>query len=583
MTAFRVAVLVAAAGVAASCAKVEVVHVTLPASPTASGKATGTGTGTGARAGTSPTTGTASVLPMAEGVFYALPQTVIRAQPVVERSESKAAPFMAYADIFAPGNKPVCEDLTCKKDSVTYALKEGVALSTFGEPDPKHVYMVKFANGRTLDQALDMTWSEAGLVSTASSSVTNRTTDVVMAGVKLAAGIGTRSFGSGNVAPATDATKCPSDAVNNDEWIIATLNGAQMDPTASRTLVANYCALPTARRNAFVEATDRGPLSAARWAYFVRIEPLLNARQQQLTGGSFAENPVPLLERLEGLYTDQLKALYLGTVETKAWNASFDVRPATIGAPEPLLVVDAGEGICVKGTLAPESKVLPAAFKARKEFCDATAPNVTLTATYHPKVSDQLFHVVDQGTKRLSKDLSFRYRIPAQIKAEVWRSLTDGEKKAQAESENKRAQQASTRRTTPSSPAQTEPSSYGVALFPMAQFGAVRELPAKRNAKTFSYNLAFIEATGGLKSFKLGSTGAVEAGTVDAFSGALNSVLDARNTKREKDEAERLKKDAAAAAELDELNILTRKAEILKLKDEICELQKKYGLACETH
>jgi hypothetical protein len=237
----------------------------------------------------------------------------------------------------------------------------------------------------------------------------------------------------------------------------------------------------------------------------------------------------------------------------------------------------------VKGTLAPESKVLPAAFKATQEFCDKTPPNVTLTVNYHPKDSDQLFHVVSKGTTPLSKDLSFRYRIPAQVKAEVWRALTDGEKVKQAESEKKKqAQQASTGQATTAAPASTAPSTYGVALFPMAQFGAVRELPARRNAKTFSYNLSFIEATGGLKSFKLGSTGAVDAGTVDAFSGALNSVLDARNTRRDKDEAERLKKDAAAAAELDELNILTRKAEILKLKDAICELQKKYGLACDT-
>lgn len=514
---------------ATGCAKVEVVQVT----PNASQNSQGT---------------------RAEGVFYALPLTVVRAQPTVVLHKPERAPYVAYADIFAPGNDPICptkENPECAKQ---FVLKDGVALSTFGEPDPKNVYMVKFANGRTLDQALSMTWNEAGLASTASSSVTNRAMDITMAGIKLAAGIGARSFGASLAGRANQTVQC-TPMSKNDAWVIPILRGTdEMKSEVSDTLVANYCALPQARRDQLVENDDRPLLTAARWAYFVRLEPLIDALNRQLNGSSFANDPVPIIGRIEGLISDQLKALYLGTDETKTWEAMLNVRATAVNVSEPLLFIDKANGVCVKGELAPESKPLPDAFKPAggQAFCDKQKENVTLHVDYYPIQTTQLFSVVQTGSSAPTGTLSFRYRIPAQMKAEV-RLATDKGIVA-----------------------------YGTGLFAIAQFGHVAALPAKRNAKTFSYDLAFVEATGGLKGFKLGSTGVIDAASVDALSGGVNSVLDARNTQRDKDKAEREKKDAAAAAEADELNILTRRAEILKLKDAICELQKKYGLTCES-
>jgi hypothetical protein len=443
----------------------------------------------------------------AAGVFYALPRTVIRVNVKVERKEPKGkdVPFMAYADIFAPGMDTACSDRDCADDGVTYSLKDGATLSTYGEPDARHVYMVKFANGGTVDQTLNLAWSETGLVSTLSASVTNRGTDVATSAVKAIAGIGVRAaFGGAGVEEPTPA--CPIKSAN-DDWVIPVLRPGQLVTEASRTLVANYCALTKARRDELTKAKHRVPLTAARDAYGVRIEPLLGALGKQLAGTSYAANPVEMVERLEGLIADQLNALYLGTVDTKTWDGALDVRTYPADQEAPLLVVDKTAGVCVKAELAPHVKPLPAAFKQIDEkTCAATAANVNLTVAFHPKKEDQLFHKVETATTKPAGDLSFRYRIPAQVRAIVTLK-----------------QQAAT-------------AIYGAGVFSVAQedWGYVAALPATRHSKTLSYDLGFIEATGGLKSFKLGATGGVDAATIDAAGGVANSVLDARSAHRDK-------------------------------------------------
>ena len=69
----------------------------------------------------------------------------------------------------------------------------------------------------------------------------------------------------------------------------------------------------------------------------------------------------------------------------------------------------------------------------------------------------------------------------------------------------------------------------------------------------------------GAAGLKLGTTGGLDAATIDAVAAAGGTVLDARNKAR--------------AAE-DELTQLTREAALLKAKDDICTILKKYDLPC---
>ena len=127
-----------------------------------------------------PLQSSASAPVVADGIIYALPKTVVRVQLKVDKTTRQGAPFAPYAAIFAPDFTPVCDDQNCTKNGGTeYSVEDGVTFSTYGEPDPNHVFVVKYAGGGAVDQSLTMTWNDTGLLSTANATVTNRTTDIV--------------------------------------------------------------------------------------------------------------------------------------------------------------------------------------------------------------------------------------------------------------------------------------------------------------------------------------------------------------------------------------------------------------------
>jgi hypothetical protein len=494
-----------------------------------------------------------------EGVFYALPKTVVRVVLNVDREEKKPAPYAMFGAIFAPDVPALCETIaSCRPDKSTgeplkttaYSIQQGAAFSSFGEPDPRHVFLVKFQGGGAIDQEMTMSWNEMGLVSTAAATVTNRSTDIAVAGLKLAAGLGTKaSAGAVSAAPPSDPARCP-EPHPNDEWIkeiLGRLGGNQAD----NMLIANYCDLPRTNRGAddeisrddFNRQTDERMLERATEAYRLRVLPLVTRRTAIIGGGSNILDPVAFINKLDTLIDEQLKALFVGSESKKTWDAPFEIRRLDPMSPEQILGLDGTKGICpVTALLAPDAKPLPSGFRVLSaDECKSATP-VTVSVDFHPARAEQLFEKVRSSVTTADGDRSFRYVLPARVKGVV----SGGTK------------------------------NYGAALFSVAQLGHVVSLPAHRNGKKIAYDLAMIEATGGLKTFKLGTTGGLDAATIDALAGAGGTVLDARNARRKEEEAERKAEEAAA----DELAVLTRQSTLLKLKDQICEIQKKYGLAC---
>lgn len=502
-----------------------------------------------------------------EGVFYALPRTYARVVVKADKVVTHSAPYARFAPIFAPGAEPLCGTIVkCaavagQKATTKYELQQGATFTPSGEPDPSKVFMVKFTGGKAIDQTLSMAWNEAGLLSTASASVTNRTTDIVMSGLKLATGLATKAFAAGSAdAAIRDEDLCNGNGSSrNDVWVIPILSPPppSTDPAATskhgemNALVANYCQLPVKARpgreeedsrNDYLETRDREDLAQARRSYLVRVAPLVEQRTALLTSSTIQLlDPIKYVEKLETLIEQQVKELFVGTKSTKTWEIPFEVRTLHPDKPQVILGISQELGVCpTTALLAPDAKPAPDGFGLpAAEKCDKTA---AVSVAYHPEKGKQLFSRIQAKVDEPTDERSFRYMLPAQVKATV----AIGEKV------------------------------YGTGVFAVAQLGHMVSLPAKRHAKTISYDLAMIEATGGLKTFKLGTTGALDAGTIDALSAAGGTVLDARNARRKEEEAEQ--KEAATKA--DELTILTRQHSLLKLKDEICELQKKYGLAC---
>jgi hypothetical protein len=501
-----------------------------------------------------------------EGVFYALPKTVARVLVKADQKTTRSAPYARFARIFAPGAKPPCGTIVdCAKDTgvpvLKHDLQDGVTFTPFGEPDPTKIFMVKFAGGGAVDQTLSMTWNDMGLLSAASATVTNRTTDIVVSGIKAATGLAAKVAGGSALAlQAPDKDGCPkpgnpanqsTPVKNNDPWIIKILLNIEPDPQLN-VLIANYCDLPPTdrvsgtnedSRDDFDETRDEEALLKATRAYDLRLRLLEEQRTRLLTSSQISVlEPDKYLDRVEKNIEQQVSALFVGSEATKTWELPFEVRTIDPTAkPEPLVRFGETGGVCpVTTLLAPDAKPAPSGFSNPKTVnCDKVA---AFSVAYHPALTSQLASRVKAGVSTPTGDRSFRYMIPVQVKATV----------------------------------AVDTKSIGTGVFPVAQLGEMVSLPAKRNSKSITYDLAMIEATGGLKTFKLGTTGGLDSGTIDALSGAAGTVVDARNAKRK----EREEDEKAAATATDELTVLTRQHSLLKLKDEICELQKKYGLAC---
>ena len=469
----------------------------------------------------------ASAPAQAEGVIYALPNTVVRVQLKIDKAEYEGARFAPYAAIFAPEGKPICKDRACTSEKMSmFSVEQGATFSTYGEPDPDNVFMVKFVGKGAVDQTVSMTWNEVGLPSAASSSVTNRTGDVVLSSLKLLAGLGTKAaLGAATVDQrGIPQPPCPDDPSPTDNFVIPILG--EYGATATPSLVGNYCAMKKADRDSLLH--DDVLLTAATRQYVNALIPLTNARAKILTGTSQSMEPVALLARIETEIEHQLTVLYLGTKKTTTWDGALDVRMLNAGAPITVFKMDPSKGVCLAfSEVPPAVKVIPAEFLLNETDCSTASP-ASLTLDYYPSKDRQLFSKLADVA---NGERSFRYRIPAQVKA----VFADGKK------------------------------TYGAGVFSVAQLGTVVSLPANRHSKMLSYDLGFIEATGGLKTFKLGTTGGLDTGTVDALNSIGGTLVDARNT---------------ANKNADELTSLTREDQLLKLRDDICTIHKKYGLPC---
>jgi hypothetical protein len=496
----------------------------------------------------------------AEGVFYSLPRTVVRVGIKVDKNSYTAAPYMKFARIFVPGSDPACKDQGCTAEKTKlYSLQKAVTFSTSGEPDPTNVYLVKFVGGGPMDQTMALTWTDTGLISTASASATNRTADIVVSGLKLAAGVAAKSaFGAAarvnadnqENADKKDSEKkplqCPHPSAN-DSWILTILISGTTDTESNNTLVSNYCEIPKedrAKDNYNKNPDNEALLKDAYTAYITHISPLTRARASLLSGTSPSFEPTAILTKLDTLFDLQCKALYVGTKEPKTWEGSLDIRKLDNVGELKLMHIDPANGICLDPGVTPgapsgvtvsaDSKLIPDGFTMLAETACKAAPHISMQTVIYPDA--QLFQSVAAGTETPKGPLSFRYRIPAQVKADI----------IDAQSVN-----------------------YGSSVFSVAQLGVVAALPARRRSKTISYDLGMVEATGGLKSFKTSSTGAMDAGSIDALSGIAGTLLDARNAS-----------NAADKTAKDEVTLLTRQDNILKLKADICAQQTALGQQC---
>jgi hypothetical protein len=500
-----------------------------------------------------PFNGTQSAPDVPGGVIYALPKTVVRVQLKVDKVTRTAAPFAAYSPIFAPSLSPVCADVGCTAErTVSYSIEDGATFAPYGEPDPENVFVVEYSGSGAIDQNLTMTWNDSGLLSSATATVTNRTVDVITSTASLVGTLVAKTaFAGGAITKAKPVPTCEEvvgyktlDA--NDAAVLAGIGGdtskpqpADADPSIQTLLMTNYCNMDPKDRHKI--QYDSKSFKAAAAIYLDRVYPLIKSEGDILDNSTSALEPASFLTRLDTEITSRLTPLFIGTKATTTWNGTLDYRGITkttaLPLHLPLLTVTAAQGLQIAQSGGTDVAVVPvdmvAIPKKFKGASDAAPQTFYLDVNFAFPLDQQLFKRVKDDS---SGDRSFRYRVPAQVHA----TLTDGT------------------------------DAYAGSSFAVAQLGTILSLPPSRHSKSLTYTLGFVESTGALKTFTLGTTGGLDVATISAYGTTAGGVLDARNAAAA----------AAATAATAGDPILTKQDNDLKLQDDICTIKQKYGQSC---
>ncbi len=102
--------------------------------------------------------GSAGINAETEGLFYALPQTVIQVDIVVNKIQKVKGPFSEYADQMLGLSQ------VTSANSTEYEFKD-IRLTAYTEPDPSEYYFIQLAPRQKDRQAIELFLSNEGIIS----------------------------------------------------------------------------------------------------------------------------------------------------------------------------------------------------------------------------------------------------------------------------------------------------------------------------------------------------------------------------------------------------------------------------------
>jgi hypothetical protein len=478
-----------------------------------------------------------------DGLFYALPRTIVSVEIPVEKEVRKKGRFEPFAACFFPQEEKA--GLIQHENKSSFSLGDP-AISTSSEPDPEEVFMVKTKGPWHRffeDKAIEMDWNEEGIMTKGSAETTNKTIDFITQAAGLATSLVTRAVAAGVSGSVTDAEgqtaaeeqesedleaeiqevikKWPPDCQKHSPELQDLLNKFRSLLKAKKErqkAEADFAGTPSLENKTKAEkakkivwdaraAIDLSELIAAIDIY-KEIKSLLESRVSLLKSDKIADLRTQL-EEVDKQITSY-KTLFLGTVTNKApWNARFEILPNSHGWPGRddghwpgtektfhLFNYAKDKGVCGV-LLEPEVSFLNLSigdgFQAEEGKVDCgDARMVSLLLKPNAK---QMAASVNTAFTSNSEDgeRGFRYRLPVTVAAIV--------REANAQ--------------------------ISYAQIPVAQLGLVASLPSSTGGRKTKYDLE-LYPTGALKNFTLGSTALLTSSNVTDVSGAVGTVLDAR-------------------------------------------------------
>lgn len=519
-----------------------------------------------------------------QGLFYTLPQTVIRITLPMTLSEARAGEYLAFADLFFPGEQ--------KLEAGRKLTFKQAAFTTRGVPDPRHVYYLRVEGRRAMEQTLNLSFTEQGAVTGLKTVTANKTADVVLATVGSVASILTKAAAIGRSEesakklttlqetlewscashPTLPPEPGPGDfSADYDEaverhfvqcFLLAASAGANNQQVRGR-LVNNYWRLEDAARKSILDAyrdvadrdkpvlgKDRLALGDALATYLLYAELAVEQNEALKSPEVAMEGYASALDRVEARMKE-LRGKFLGSKKAdQEWTAVFEILPGECDSKraepceewptEPasaLLEYLPDEGICGYDSAAlagsPPSSKLDVTAAGKPRCLPPHEPSRLKLALHRDPLDDQLVTRV-AGSFERPAEAGLHYIVPAQMRAEI--QIEPGHCKGDGSA----AQDVRDLRSSS-------------AHLMIAQHGIVTAMPSTFGGKAMTHDVTFYDASGAVKSFNLVSTPMIDKGMVDSLSGTANTLLDAR-----------IKQQEAEAAAADPLNQLKKEKDTLE-------------------
>lgn len=498
------------------------------------------------------------------GVFYALPRTVVKADVPVNRKNKQPGAFSVYTPCFFPG-----ESYVVRKGSEFAVDADKIRFDTMFIPDTEEVYMIKTKGGKFETRNLEMTLTESGVLVKASAEVSNDTIDIVTGTVKTGAGLLAKALPV-FLSQGTDANldpeqeKCRMRSVA--DWVedldlvgsgIVTYNADGNPVSINEGMLAADKRFPEALRDksVFKDGYSKAKQVFDQIGEFSdRRTSILGAQPSDVpqVATSNADSIKLVLEELDKTVESMKKNYFFGDEATLTWNASFRLNPSNPGKMSvDLFKLSKEHGVCQVLVNQGAGTRLDPRFLIKKR-CKYGAATCQPTQMEPVTCNGQLVRLdmalgedgeggaggallanrIRSAGLTQSGNRGFYYRIPGRAVAFI-----------------KQAQQEGSERELARAP------------LSIAQFGEVVSLPASTGGRRTKYTLELFESSGGLKNFVMGSSSLIQQKNIDDLAGAASTLIEAKGERNK------------AKAPPDELQQLERQRKILEEKKKIRDLE----------
>ncbi len=496
-----------------------------------------------------------------DGVFYALPKTVLLVQIPVVRTQLVLGEFSELVPVFFPFEDPPIPE-------ISYSLDEPT-LSSFGVPDSENVFLAIVKGGRFEDKKLALNFGEDGTLEKIDAESNNRTLEFVGQVIRSAAAIGGKVIGASgmfsvkSVEPSLTGETPPAMSADCQEVENLLKAGATTPSDSFPGTAAAACneiaggAIQAAMRDFIRKETDvtkragRARTFLRARAAADRLIELRKDRDRVLAGSGGSNSGDPLKTALETLDAEieQIMGQFFGRqVKKTYWRAAFQLTPTKAFTRDvtairlELFTFSPNGGVCQAA--AEDTPVVGRLEQLPPPARTATCTNAVKVEVIIRRSEQQYADVVAAGVANPpAGERGLFYRVPG--KAHVILQTT-------------KAADNSTTALAQYSPA-------------VGQFGPVVSLPATSGGRKTHYLAELHSATGAMRSFTLGSDAAIDKTIVSDIEAGATSLLDAREKRAD---AEQKRRDEAAAAS-DELTKLKREADILETQLRIKAAQDK--------